>query len=106
MKKKPNYFLRVIAIFFIIFIALFIANMSGYYESKIREKVIVTEEGIKEFEEIVERGEEIDLKSFLNNSRVDYSSKMSKIGDHVTNSLDGIVNEGAKIITDILKSLF
>ena len=67
--------LKILGFLFIIYIALFIANMSGYYESKIRDQVIVTEEGIKEFEEKIQNGEEIDITSFLNNEREDYSSK-------------------------------
>ena len=105
-KKKNNIFLRIIGILFVIFMGLFIANMSGYYESKIHDKMIVTEQGIKEFEETIKRGDEIDIDSFLNNSRVDYSSKMSNLGDKLTNSLEGLVDEGAKILTAILKSLF
>ena len=81
-------------------------NNSGYYESKIRDKVIVTEEGIKEFEVKVSNGEEVDIKSFLNNNREDYGSKMSNLGDRLTSSLEEFVDEGAKILTDILKSLF
>lgn len=105
-KKKPNYFLRIITILFIIFMGLYVANISGYYESKIRDKVIVTEEGIREFENKVQMGEEIDVTSYLNNTREDYSSKLSNLGEEITNNLEGFVSESAKIIKDILKSLF
>ena len=50
--KKNNCIpLKILGVFFLIYIALFIANLSGYYESQIRENTIVTEEGIKAFEE-------------------------------------------------------
>ena len=53
--------------------ALYIANMSGYYESKIRDRVTITEEGIKEFEEKVKNGDKIDTNSWLgdeNNGKI------------------------------------
>ena len=80
--------------------------MSGYYESKIRDRVIVTEEGIKEFEEKIKNGEEVDITSFLNNEREDYSSKFSNLGDKVTGGVEKVVTEGAKYVGKIFKSLF
>lgn len=106
MKKKNNIFMKILGVLFIVFIALYIANISGYYESKIRDSVVITEEGIKEFEEKVQNGEEIDITSFLNNERIDYSSKMSNLGDRVTEGLESTLVNGMGFITDILKSLF
>ena len=105
-KKNNNVVLKIISILFIIFMGLFIANTSGYYESQIHDRMIVTEQGIKEFEDTIKRGDEIDIESFINNTREDYSSKMSNLGDRLTGSLEGFVDEGAKILTGILKSLF
>lgn len=105
-KKKSNIILKILGVLFIVFMALFIANMSGYYESKIRDKVIVTENGIKEFEKKVKNGEEIDITSFLNNEREDYSSSMSNLGDKLTTGVESIVSNGMNIVSDILKSLF
>lgn len=105
-KKKNNIFLRILGGLFIVFLALFIASNSGYYESKLREKVVITENGIKEFEEKIERGEEVDITSFLNTEEEDYSSVMSTLGDNVTDSFESIVESSAKIFKMIMKSLF
>lgn len=105
-KKKPNLFFKILGGLFIVFIALFIANKSGYYEGKVRDKVTITEEGIKKFEEKVQNGEEIDISSFLRTDTVDYSSNMSNLGDNLTSSLEVIVEKGFGIATNILKSLF
>lgn len=105
-KKKKNPILKILGVLFIIFMALFIANTSGYYESKIRDRVIITEEGIKEFEEKLSNGEEIDITSFLNNEREDYTSNMSNLGESVTVGIENVVSSGINIISDIVKSLF
>ena len=83
--------LRILLILFIICMGLFIANASGYYESKIRERVIMTDKGIKEFESMVENGEEIDINSFLKDEREDYSSTFSKVGEGLTNNLETFI---------------
>lgn len=105
-KKKTNPIFKILGCLFIVFMALFIANMSGYYEGKVRDRVVITEEGIKEFEEKVQNGEEIDITSFLNNERIDYSSNLSNLGDSVTESIESVVVNGMNFVTDVLKSLF
>lgn len=105
-KKNNNIFLKILGLLFLIYIALFIANLSGYYESQIRENTIVTEEGIKAFEEKVQNGEEIDVTSFLNKEREDYSSKMSTLGDNLTSNVENFVVKSMGFISDIVKSLF
>lgn len=105
-KKKKNVFLKLLAVLFVIFMALFIANMSGYYESKIRDRVIITEEGIAKFEEKVSNGEEIDITSFLNTDREDYSSNMSNLGDTITEGFESFVVSGLDVAKNIINSLF
>ncbi len=105
-KKKKNVFPKIIGLLFIVFMAMFIASSSGYYESKIREEVVVTEDGIKEFEEAIKSGKEVDLTNFLKNEREDYSSKMSNLGDNLTTGIETVVSSGMDIFTDIIKSLF
>ena len=105
-KKKNNIILKILGEFFLIYIALFIANLSGYYESKIRENTIVTEEGIKSFEEKIQNGESVDVTSFLNKEREDYSSKMSNLGDSLNNNIENFIVKSMGFIGDVVKSLF
>ncbi len=105
-KKKGKIVLKILAFLFVIYLALLIANQSGYYESKIRNKVEVTELGIKEFEEKIKNGEEIDIEAFLKTDTVDYSSSMSKFGDNLTNAVEGFAEKSMKVVSRILKSLF
>ena len=105
-KKKHNIFLKVLGILFIIYVGLFIANMSGYYESKIRSEVTVTENGIKEFEEKVKNGEEIDINNFLKKERIDYSNGFSNLGDSLTSNIENSMQKCMKVFTNIIKSLF
>lgn len=105
-KKKIHPCLKILGLLFVVFMALFIASQSGYYESEVRDKVIVTEEKIKEFESLVQKGETIDINTFLDNEREDYRSGMSNLGDNLTSSIASVVSVGMDVMTDILKSLF
>ena len=46
-KKKNNWFLKIIGVLFVIYLSLTIAINTGYYEAKVNEKTIVTEENMK-----------------------------------------------------------
>ena len=105
-KKKNNIVLKILGLLFLIYISLFIANLSGYYESKIREKTIITEEGIKEFESKIQNGESVDVTSFLKNEREDYSSKMSTLGDNFSSNIEGFIAKSMEFVSNIIKSLF
>ena len=52
-KKKHNPVLTILFILFIVYISLFIAGESGYYENKVNEKIVLTNENIKKFEDDV-----------------------------------------------------
>ncbi len=105
-KKKTNPFLRILEGLFIVFLVVFIASKSGYYEANIHKEVEMTEAKIKEFEELIASGEEIDLDSFLNNKRVDYSNSISHLGDKLTIGLEEFAQKSMDIMKDIVRTLF
>ena len=105
-KKKIHPILKILFVFFIIYIALYIASSSGYYETRIRNKVTITDNNIKDFEEKIKNGEEINLDSYLTNDIIDYSNSVSKMGDKLTNGVEIFVFKGSKLVGDIIKSLF
>ena len=64
--KKSNPFLKLLLVFFLIFMALYIALESGYYDVKMGRKATITEEKLEEFENDVKEGKRVDLKDYLN----------------------------------------
>lgn len=107
MKKenKPKLFWYPFIILFVIFIALYIALESGYYETKVSNKVALTEEKIKEFESDVQSGVAIDVKDYLEDEFIDYSSKMSDVGVKVSENVENFMTKGINKIFDFLGSL-
>ena len=106
MPKKKNYFMRIIVILFMVFLGLYIASISGYYETKVGKKVALTEDAIKAFETDVLNGEEVDIKSYLDNDTVDYSNAFTNAGDKITESIENFLTEGFSGIWDAIKVLF
>lgn len=104
MKKNP--FFKILLVFFLIFMALYIALESGYYDIKIGRKATITEEKLQEFESDVKDGKEVDLKDYLTDDYVDYSSSVSRFGSKIGSSLDKLMDGGIDGFLNLLGSLF
>ncbi len=106
MKKKKNWFLRLLTILFIIYIGLYIASISGYYESKLANKVALTDEAIKQFEQDVLDGKVVDVEDYIIEEKVDYSNKFSNTGEKLGTSVQKILTEGISGVWEAIKVLF
>lgn len=104
--KSSRYFFRTLFFLFIIFVALLIAYESGYYETKMSNKAIMTKEAMEQFEKDVANNEAVDLKDYLIDDKKDYSNTVTKIGNKITNSLSAIFTKGLTGVFNTLKGLF
>ncbi len=108
MKKKENkyrWFWYPFYIILICFVALSIALESGYYESRIHDKVTLTEEQIKLFEEDVKNGKAVDMMDYVVDDYVDYSNTVSRLGQSIGNGIEGFMTEGISSLFDVIGSL-
>lgn len=106
MKKKNNWLKNILIISFIIFMSLFIASESGFYESKLSNKVALTTDALKRFESDVLNGEEVDLNTYIVSEVHDYSNAFTKSGDKFSEVAVKIITDGINSIWDTLKVLF
>ena len=104
-KKKINPFLKLIMIFFLIFIAFYIALESGYYPSRIEKKTIMTNQEINDFENNIKENKVVSTSGYIKKDE-NYSNFVTKTGNSLTYSLGKIVTESIKGCSDILKALF
>ena len=106
-KKDPNrFFFRILIILIIAFGAISIAMKSGYYDSKLRKNIELTEEAINKFENDVKEGKEIDAKEYLSDEYSDYSNKMSKLGMSLSNSTEKFMTRGIGDLFKFISKLF
>ena len=105
-KDKPNWFFRILGVLFLIYISLNIAMSAGYYEAKLNEKTTLTEEKIKQFENDVRNGLEVDINDYVVEKNRDFSNNTTKAGVFLSSIVEDFMSEGILKMTDILKKLF
>ena len=109
MKKKNNnnyLFWIPLLILFIMYIGYSMSLESGYYQSKIARKTILTEEKIEEFEKDIQEGNELDLKDYTVENYHDYSSPMSKAGQQISLSVENFITKGLGEFVAVVSKLF
>ena len=105
MKNKMHPFFKILLVLFIIYVSLFIANQTGYYEKIVRDKTIMTEEKRVQFEKDLEDNKVIDMISYLPEEE-DYSNFVTKSANVINNKLSDIFSDEVHNVWDFLKSLF
>lgn len=104
-KKKTNIFLKILYFFFIIYLILLLAEKSGYYEKRVSQKTMLTEEKIKQFEEDVASNKVVTIEDYLPEEK-DYSNFVTKSANKVSNKIGTLLNTKFDNIFDFIKSLF
>ena len=66
---------------------LYLSQATGYYEYELHQRVVLTEEKIKQFEKDVAEGKNINIENYLENTNKDYSNKLSSIGYNLSNTI-------------------
>ena len=103
--KKHNFFKKIFILVFLLYLALFMASKTGYYEKSIKDKTYLTNNKIKEFEKDVSEGKNVDAKSYLPKN-VDYSNIFTKSANNISNKIGLVVNYKFKNVWDFIKTLF
>lgn len=104
-KKEKNPFFRILSALFIVFISLYIALESGYYETKVSKKTAMTEESIKKFEEDIKAGNPIDVNSYVYEEHKDYSNNTTDAAIFIGSKVESFMSNGITEIFSIVKSL-
>ena len=94
VKLRTKIFRSTVVILFAIFLTMFVSNKYGYYEYKKQEQVTLTAEQIKQFEEDVKNGKNIDLENYLEKTNKNYQTKFSQLGLNVSNSIANTIENG------------
>lgn len=105
-KKKTNWFKIIIITLFVVYIALYLLNTNGYYDGATRRKVEFTESQIAKFEADIEKGEAVDLNSYLEETNKDYTNAASKLGYNFSKNVDNFLNKGIKDFIKFLGKMF
>ncbi len=105
-KKDKNPFFKILSALFLLFISLYIALESGYYEAKVTKKTAMTEESIKKFENDIKNGNPIDVNSYTYVEHHDYSNNTTDAAIFIGSKVESFMSSGITEIFNIVKSLF
>lgn len=96
---------KIFLILFIAFLALYLSEKTGYYEYEQHKQVTLTKEKIKQFEQDVADGKNIDIKDYTTEETVNYETKISKAGLHISKSVGNVVQTGLEGTFNFLNDL-
>ena len=88
------------------YIGYSLALESGYYNTKVKQKAILTEEKIEEFEKDIKEGKELDLKDYIVDEYHDYSSPLSKAGQQLSMGMENFITKGIGEFVAVVSKLF
>lgn len=96
--KKKKYKLLKTALYVLIFVYLiiFVSANTGYYEYNNHKKVALTEQKIREFEEDIKNGKNIDINNYLVKEDYSYDNKLSLAAIKVSDGISSVVSSGVK----------
>ena len=106
-KKKlvHKIFWKIFLAFFIAFFALYVSEATGYYEFEQHKKVTLTQEKIKQFEEDVAAGKNVDITDYMGDKEINYQTKISDIGFQLSEKLGKYVQNGLEATFDFLNEM-
>ena len=104
-KILTKIFKKIFIVLLIGFTAIYISEATGYYEFEQHNKKVMTEEKIKEFEQDVKNGKNIDLNNYVVNDTKNYESKLSKLGDNMSDKIEDVVVGGLNATFKYLNSI-
>ncbi len=104
-KKKKNIFQKIIMIFFIIFLLIYIVTENGYYEYKMYNKTKLTNEAILKFEEDIKNNKDVSINDYVVEDYIDYTNAFSnlgvKIGNFTEKAIKYIIKKSLKLLSDL-----
>lgn len=95
--KSSNLFKIIGGVFIILFVSLYITQMSGYYQYNESKKTTLTNDAIERFEKDVREGKEIVAKNYLVEEK-NYSNNISKLGMKISSTIEKGFNKTMNVI--------
>ena len=81
--KNKQLFKMLALILIILFVSLYVTQLSNYYKYFPNRKNILTEEAIERFEEDISEGKEINQKNYLVEEK-NYNNSFTKLGMRIS----------------------
>lgn len=104
--KISKLFRLIIFTIIIIFFCSYFMEKTGYYEYKLQNKKILTEQEMLKFEQDVKEGKDVSLEDYLSNTNIDYSNTLTKTTSNISIKLNKYLKNILVNGFDIFDGLF
>lgn len=103
--KKRKIYKFIFLMFFLSFIVVYFSELTGYYEYQNHKKMTLTEEQIKQFENDVSNGKEVDINEYLVLDNKNYNNSLSKLTSKLSDGISSLVQSGVENAFKFLSGL-
>lgn len=90
----------------VIFFCIYFIEKTGYYEYKLQNKKILTEQEMIKFENDIKEGKDVTLEDYLSNTNIDYSNNLTKATSNISIKLNKYLRNILVNGFDIFDGLF
>jgi len=94
----------IFIILFSSFVICYVIEESGYYEYKLKNKTVLTNESIAKFEKDLEEGKDVTLEDYLVETELDYTSALTRGTNKVSLKVNKILKRVVEGIFQVLSS--
>lgn len=103
MENNVINFLKItFSVLFVIFLTLFFSGITGVYEYENKQKMLLTNEQIKKFEEDIKNGVEVDMEKYIDNNSKNYQNFFSNLGSTLSNTVSNFISSAVSNSFDTL----
>lgn len=100
--KGLGIYKKVMLFLFLVYLALYISQSSGYYDYTSYQKMVITSDAMQRFEEDLKEGKDVLMIDYMEVSLNDYSNDLSDYFLSISKSIDKYVG---KIVIYILEGI-
>lgn len=107
MILKANKLIKFIfSVTVIIFFCAYFIERTGYYEYKLQNRKVLTEQEMTNFENDIKEGKDVDIRDYLSNTNVDYSTNLTKTTSNISIKLNKYLKNFLVNGFDVFDALF
>ena len=104
--KLSKLFKFIVFTIVVVFFCTYFMEKTGYYEYKLQNKKILTENEMLKFENDVREGRDVSLEDYLSNTNIDYSNNLTKTTSNLSIKLNKYLKNILVNGFDIFDALF
>lgn len=100
--NKEKIFKIIFICMFITFVIAYVIEKSGYVEYNLRNKTVLTNEAMKQFEKDVSEGLDVSIEDYVVNTNTDYTTRLTRGTNKVSNKVNSILKKSIEGVFKVL----